>query len=439
MARVVKIRIDNPEEVFTPVYNRLIEAQTRFVLNYGGTGSSKSYSAAQKEVILTLSNKTIRTLVIRKVASTLKDSVIPSFRNRITEFGVSEFYEENKSDRYIRNTENSSELIFRGLDDPEKLKSFEGIDRIFVEEAAELTFDDFLELNRRVRGRENIQVTLNFNPIHENHWLKKHFFDQVVPNTTIIHSTYKDNPFLNDEDRNQIEFLKTFNYNQYRIYALGEWGMTENKTPWLFAFNREKHVVKSIPIIPDLPVYLSFDFNRSPATCVAFQKSIKPGQPLSFIHAIKEFVIDGQLSELCAHIRAYFPNSILFVTGDASGNKGDLGFNERNATYYKMIQGFLNISPRQLNLNSKNMYLNDSRQLVNTVIYQHPNVLISQEGCPGLINDCEIATIDENAATPGKLKKDRDLYKMDLFDAFRYFFQTYFIEYSKLLQAKKAA
>src|SRR5690606_21038824 len=135
-----------------------------------------------------------------------------------------------------------SQFIFKGLDDPEKMKSIEGINRIMIEEASELDFEDFLELNRRVRGVKDIQITINFNPIHEEHWLKKHFFDTEIANCKIVKSTYKDNQFLTEEDRAQIEEMRLFNFNQYRIYALGEWGITENGNPWLHAFNDKTHV-----------------------------------------------------------------------------------------------------------------------------------------------------------------------------------------------------
>lgn len=424
MIRYICIR--DHRKVYTPVYWKLWDAQTRFVVNYGGTGSSKSFSAAQKEVRMA-SEHTVNILVIRKVAATLRDSVIPSFRRRIIELGVAEDFEYNKTDRTLTCKPSGSQILFRGLDDSEKMKSIEGIGRIMIEEASELELEDFLELNRRARGMDNIQITLNFNPIHETHWLKKFFFDRQVDNCTIIHSTYKDNRFLTDEDRRQIEWIKTFNNNQYRVYALGEWGLIENNSPWLFGFDRAQHVkpASEVKFLPTFPVYLSFDFNRQPAVCLAVQMSPGRGLANSFIHFIKEFSVEGQLSELCARIKAAFPASILFVTGDASGSHGDVGFESRHATYYQMIRSYLGISERQLNLNTKNLEFGDSRQLCNVMFNEYKGLVIS-DACPLFINDCTIATVDDESQRPHKLKKDREIYKMDLLDAMRYFFQTYF-------------
>lgn len=415
-------------KLFTKVFAELNQHKERFLINYGGTGSSKSFSAAQNEVLKTSIYPGIKTLVIRKVAATLRDSVIPSFRSRISELELDNDFKYHKTDKVLH-CYNGSEIIFRGLDDPDKLKSFEGLQRILVEEAAELSFEDFLELNRRARGRENIQITLCFNPVHEQHWLKKHFFDNELPDTRRVKSTYHDNNFLTAKDKEPIEALRLYNNNQYRVYALGDWGIIENNHPWLFAFDRNKHVKPHIEFLPAFPVYLSFDFNRDPVTCIAVQQSPHRGANNSFIHFIKEFSAQEQLQQLCARIKASFPYSILYVTGDAMGTQGNIGFESRHASYYSMIQSYLNLSPRLMNINTHNMQHHDSRNLVNMMLAQYPNIYISQQDCPLLINECSIATIDESTSKPGILKKDRDVYKMDLFDCFRYFFQTYFKDF----------
>lgn len=423
---ILQIRVTNPERVFAPVFHHLWGSDDRFVVNMGGTASGKSFSSAQKEV-LKACESSINTLVIRKVGATLKDSVIPSFMRRISEFKLGQFFTLNKSDRELTNSVTKSKILFRGLDDPEKLKSIEGIKRIMIEEASELDFEDFLEVNRRVRGMEDIQITLNFNPIHEGHWLKSHFFDRDIEDCAIIHSTYKDNPFLTEKDREQIEHMKEYDYNQYRIYALGEWGITGNDNPWLFSFKESKHI-GHVSFMPTYPVYLSFDFNREPVSCLAFQMSPNQGQHDSFVHVIQEFAENIQLEELCQRIKTAYPVSILFVTGDASGSHGDIGFTERHATYYKMIQRYLNLSDRQMNLNSKNLGHNDSRNLCNLMLHQYPSLKIHPD-CKLLRADIAKATVDDTKALPGILKKDRKEYKMDVMDCFRYFFQTYFLSF----------
>lgn len=434
--------MDLPEQLtdypFSSLFKDLWAARKRFVINYGGTAAGKSFSAAQKEVICATKHN-IKTLVIRKVGNTLRDSAIPSFRNRIEEMGFAEEFAYNKTDRTLTHKETGAQIIFRGLDDPDKLKSFEGLTRILVEEAAELDFDDFLELNRRARGRENIQITLTFNPVDEEHWLKKHFFDREQPDADVFHSTYKDNNHLTEQDREQIEQLRLYDNNQYRIYALGEWGTKHNKSPWLYAFNKDLHVVEHLPVLQGFPVHLSFDFNRDPLTCVAVQMSNERGREGSFIHFVKEFSGPFTLEEICRQILTTFPNNNLYVTGDASGSRGDVSMNDRNGTYYKLVQSYLGVADKQMHLFSRNMLHTNSWILINTLFAGYPNIRLSKQTCPLLINDCIIAQTDDDAGHHGALRKDRQVYKMDLFDCLRYFFQRYFSDYAGLMPLGKRA
>lgn len=427
-----------PADQFSQLFKKLWKCHKRFVLNYGGTAAGKSYSAAQKEVIYA-DQQPIKTLVIRKVGNTLRDSVVPSFRARISELGIDERFAYNKSDRVLTNKETGAQIVFRGLDDPDKLKSFEGLTRILVEEAAELDFEDFLELNRRARGKENIQITLTFNPMDEEHWIKKHFFDCDNDDADILHSTYKDNPHLTDEDRKHIEQIRQYDHNQYRVYALGEWGIKVNNSPWLYAFEKEKHVVEKLPLMQQYPVYLSFDFNRDPLTCIAAQMSPHTGQSNSFVHIIREFSGKITLEEMCRRINTAFPGYILFVTGDASGRRGDVSMNKTHDTYYRMIQSYLQLGNRQLNISSRNLPLAESRLLINTLFTRYPQISISNRECPLLINDCIIAKTDPDSQHPGALLKDRRQYKLDLFDAMRYLFHQYFADYADKVVLRKRA
>lgn len=424
---IVPIKIPNPDKVFTPVFNKLWNCDKRFVVNYGGTGSSKSFSAAQKEILKSCQYHSSVFLVLRKVGSTLRDSVIPSFQARIKELKLNRFFSYNKTDRELTNTVTGTKIVFRGIDDPEKLKSFEGIQRIMLEEATEFELDDFLEINRRARGLPDIQITINFNPIHEEHWLKKRFFDKHDADAGVFKSTYLDNPFLTQQDREQIEWLKEYDYNQYCIYALGHWGITKIENPWLHAFDVQKHT-GAAPFYPAYPVYLSFDFNREPLTCVAAQMSPEIGLEHSWLHFIKEFSEDIQLEELCGRIKQYFPNSILFVTGDASGRQGDIAFSKRNESYYTMIKRYLGLTDRMMHINESNLHHNDSRNLCNLMFYKYPKIMIDKERCPKLISDCQKAELDIEKGE-GRIKKDRETRKLDLFDGMRYMFQSYYLGY----------
>jgi phage terminase large subunit len=169
------------------------------------------------------------TLVVRKYASTLKHSVISLFEKIMTDWKIQELYQENKSNFLFTFPATGSTILFKGLDDTEKIKSIAGITRIWMEEANEFSQDDFNQLNLRLRGRDNLQMTMTFNPIDENHWIKRTFFDnrQYQDQTTIIKTTYKDNRFIDAVYTQELERYSKIDPNYHRIYAMGEWGIID--------------------------------------------------------------------------------------------------------------------------------------------------------------------------------------------------------------------
>ncbi len=163
---------------------------------------------------------------MRKVAATLKNSVYELLKDTISRWGLYPYFTVTKSPLEITCNLNGNKILFVGIDDPEKLKSIAGITSIWVEEATELTQEDFQQLDLRLRGKTKTykQIIITFNPISEHHWLKKYFFDNTPEHTTIIKTTYLDNPFLDDSYKRTLENLKNKDENYYRIYALGEFG-----------------------------------------------------------------------------------------------------------------------------------------------------------------------------------------------------------------------
>ena len=212
-------------EKYIPYYN----GTKRYEVFYGGAGSGKSRFVGQKIIYKILLEKGHKILVIRKVANTLRNSCFSLINSYINSWGLSDFFKINKSDMSIICTINNNEILFKGIDDPEKIKSIDGITCIWIEEASELSFDDFTQLDLRLRGiTENPkQIMISFNPISAEHWLKKRFFDKECEDTSILKTTYLDNRFLDDVYKKTLEDLKENNPSYYKIYCLGEWGNLE--------------------------------------------------------------------------------------------------------------------------------------------------------------------------------------------------------------------
>lgn len=204
-----------------PVYWPYVrDYSTRFNVYYGGAGSGKSHFVAQKIILKILQYKR-KLLVVRKVGNTLKDSVWAMFLKLLYQMPAV-IKTINKSE-YTIELINGSVILFKGLDDPEKIKSIEGITDIVVEEASELTEDDFDQLNLRLRADCGmLQIHLMFNPVSKANWVYKRFFENGTPeDTVIVHTTYKDNPYLPQEYIDSLLRLERTNPAYFKIYVLG--------------------------------------------------------------------------------------------------------------------------------------------------------------------------------------------------------------------------
>ena len=121
-------------------------------------------------------------------------------------------------------------MIFKGLDDTEKLKSITfpkgELTDIWIEEASEVQEEDFNQLDVRLRGKgTHKQIVLTFNPVSVLHWLKLRFFDRRDPRAVVLKSTYKDNNFLDEDYKATLEGYKETDPYYYSVYCLGEWGV----------------------------------------------------------------------------------------------------------------------------------------------------------------------------------------------------------------------
>lgn len=192
---------------------------------YGGAGSGKSHFVVQKLLLKAMIYPGRRILVIRKVQNTLRDSIFRLFSDILSSWGMLSSCRVNKSNLEIE-LPNGSLFLFKGLDDPEKIKSIAGIDDIIVEEATELTLDDFSQLNLRLRSRSPYnQIHLMFNPISKANWVYSRWFKdgyKAKGNEFILHTTYKDNEYLRESYIQDLEQQKEINYAHYLVYALGE-------------------------------------------------------------------------------------------------------------------------------------------------------------------------------------------------------------------------
>ena len=220
----IKLNINN--DAFNDVYIPYLENNSRYLVFYGSAGSGKSRFAVQRQVIMSL--KGVRkTLVVRKVNATIKDSIFQEYLTVLSEWKIYDYCKVNRTNLTIT-LPNGSVYLFKGLDDREKIKSISGIDDIMVEEATDITMDDFTQLNLRLRSdADNQQIVLMYNPTSKNNWVYDYWHVSPPKEATVLKTTYKDNRFLPKEYIAELEDLKRTNPTYYKIYALGEFASLE--------------------------------------------------------------------------------------------------------------------------------------------------------------------------------------------------------------------
>lgn len=174
-------------------------------------------------MLLKSMNARRKVLVIRKVGATLRDSVFQLALDLLSEAGLLKGCEISRADMRIA-LPNGSLFLFKGLDDREKIKSITGITDMVLEEATELSEDDFTQLRLRLRPQDaHPQIYMMFNPVSKANWVYGYFFAHDPPDgTQIIQTTYRDNRFLPTEYGAMLEDMQRRNPAYYRIYALGE-------------------------------------------------------------------------------------------------------------------------------------------------------------------------------------------------------------------------
>ena len=402
---MIDIHINLFEEL-APKFKPLIDNTDRFLILKGSAGSGKSIFAAKKIIYRCLTESHHRHLVLRKVAKDIEESIFKEIIKVLIDWELPHQVRRHPFKIWF----DGSEILFVGLDDKERIKSIADITSITMEEMTEFTEDDFDQLNLRLRGdlpyyKQTIGM---FNPISEDHWIRKRFFNkpQELP-TTLHESNYKDNPFLDEEYKKLLESYKDTNELYYQVYCLGDWGVIDTSNKFLYNFDSKAHVLEC-GYSSNVPLKLSFDFNLEPFAVLIYQ-DIPNG--LKFFDKIR--LDNSDIYQVCDQIRANYPKCFYIVTGDRTGYNRT-GTVRGKTSYWRIIKQELVLSDPQIQLRNKNLDLVESRVLCNSVL-KHKNIVIDPS-LKEFINDCTYALVDDK----GELIKDRTKNKNDFLDCGRY-------------------
>lgn len=196
--------------------------------------------------------------------------------------------------------------------------------------------------------------------------------------------------------------------------------------PFMYCFDDTRHLSEDVIYNPKFPVYLSFDFNVNPMTCVVVQHGFQDAKP--FIYFIDEIHLqNSDIYEVCQRIRTSdYYNAHFQVTGDRSGlNRSGL---KKNMNYYVAIKQELNLKDSQFTL-PVNPHFNESLVLCNSLLARHPNIKFHSVRCKQTIYDMRF--VEWDGVKPIKEDRSKREQQADLFDGTRYYFNAFHHDFVK--------
>ena len=321
---MAQIQLNLKKSLFVPkFFSLLMDYSHRWEFWCGSAGSGKSYTIAQK-IVIRCCKEPIKVLVCRRYATTIRNSCFALFKEILTKWKLTKYVKIKETDMSIT-FPNGSQIIMTGLDEETKLLSLTNISTIWVEEAYEVEKPKIEQLNLRMRGQaSNQQIFLSWNPISKNSWL--YDFTVVNPpnNSVFIHSTYKDNPFLNEEYVKALDEMETRNPARYRVYGRGEWGVDEEGLviknwraeefdPMALAANGLEHRVGMDLGWIDKSAIVETLYDKSNRTIYVFNEFYKSGCQLS---ELAQAIVDMNLKKTKIYVDAAEPRSIQYFKNE---------------------------------------------------------------------------------------------------------------------------
>ena len=238
---------------------RDIEKSRRICILQGGTRSGKSHSTLQWILVQALTKPNLIISVVRKSFPSMRVSIMRDWIMILKDLGIwSE--EQWSATEHIYTFENGSMVEFMSIDSSEKRKG-SSRDILFVDEANELSREDWFQLFIRTRQKSIIAYNPSFGT---NHYIFTEI--QTHPEADLYISTFRDNPFLEKQLVEEIERLKEINPEYYKIYGMG---MPGNNIGTIFSIN----IIDEVPEQAEFVAFgMDYGFSVDPTTLIAVSK-----------------------------------------------------------------------------------------------------------------------------------------------------------------------
>lgn len=191
---------------------KALQSSNRFIVNEGGSRSSKTWSLCQCLILYCLQNPNKMISIVRKTGPALRATVYRDFFDVLKSLDL---YDESNHRKMegLYQFPNGSTVEFFSVDQEQKVRGRKR-DICWANEANELNYEDFQQLALRTSEK----MIVDYNPSAPESYL----YYLPEDKTVLIHSTYRDNPFLSKEIVEQIESYKFSDPDYYSIFTLGK-------------------------------------------------------------------------------------------------------------------------------------------------------------------------------------------------------------------------
>lgn len=408
-------------------FERVIEAafgdnDFRYFFYGGAIRGGKTFACLVCLVILCKIFPGSKWMVIRKSFASIQETTLPTMHKILGKYARVK-WNRDKANYYVQFLKTGSTIYFAGEDfarDPKLdwLLGFEcnGFVLEQIEELQELT----LEMCISRAGSWNIEhmptplILGSFNPTLT--WVKTRIYvpwqeGKLEAPWYYQDASPKDNFYVTEEQWKNWSHMDDKLYEQF---IGGSWEFAKPANVFAYSFNEKLHH-KDVGYNSDHQLFLSFDFNVEPITCLLAQHEI------DWCHIIKEYrLLNSDVWNLTEHIISNYPDAFFMVTGDANGNARQVT-SKGNATAYQIIKKELVLGPTQIRVPRANPSVRNTRVLTNALFSKHGNYWVNTKACPHLTLDLNGVVVKPN----GDIDKDKDKRLTHLLDGLRYYNWTF--------------
>ena len=241
----------------------------RYKVLHGGRGSAKSWGIA-RALLIQAAQRPLRVLCTREVQKSIKDSVHRLLSDQIQALGLGWFYEILETE--IRGP-NGSLFLFAGLAQHtvESIKSYEGVDRVWIEEAQVVTKRSWDVLLPTIR-KEGSEVWLSLNPDMETDETYQRFVSNPPPDAVVVQMNWRDNPWFPEVlEKERQETLRRDQSNYENIWEgkpklVSEGAIYKEEIERLVSESR----IRLVPYDPVLSVHTVWDLGWNDAMTIGF-------------------------------------------------------------------------------------------------------------------------------------------------------------------------